>query len=49
LLAVLSDGEWAAELGHNAQQRIWSQFDWAGRASEVERSYQIALERQGRQ
>jgi glycosyltransferase involved in cell wall biosynthesis len=44
LLAVLSDREWAAELGRNARQRIWERFDWDIRTSEVERAYQIALE-----
>ena len=43
LLAVLSDREWTAELGRNAQQRIWERFDWDGRVGEVERAYQIAL------
>jgi glycosyltransferase involved in cell wall biosynthesis len=49
LQAVLSDREWAAELGRNARQRIWSHFDWNGRVGEVERSYQIALTRRGHQ
>jgi glycosyltransferase involved in cell wall biosynthesis len=44
ILAVLSDCEWAAELGRNAQQRIWETFDWDVRIGEVERAYQIALE-----
>jgi glycosyltransferase involved in cell wall biosynthesis len=48
LLALLSDPQWAAELGRSAQQRIWEQFDWDGRVGEVERSYQIALEQRGR-
>jgi glycosyltransferase involved in cell wall biosynthesis len=42
LAAVLSDREWAAELGRNARQRIWDRFDWEARVSEVERAYQIA-------
>jgi glycosyltransferase involved in cell wall biosynthesis len=48
LLAVLSDREWSVELGRNAQQRIWETFDWDIRLGEVERAYQIALERAGR-
>jgi glycosyltransferase involved in cell wall biosynthesis len=47
LFAVLSDREWAAELGRNAQKRIWETFDWDVRIGEVERAYQIA--RKGRQ
>jgi glycosyltransferase involved in cell wall biosynthesis len=47
LLAVLSDRDWAAELGRNARQRIWERFDWDARVGEVERAYQIALERTG--
>jgi glycosyltransferase involved in cell wall biosynthesis len=43
LLAVLSDREWAAELGRNARQRIWERFDWDARIDEVERAYHIAL------
>ena len=43
LLAALSDREWAAELGRNAQQRIWEKFDWDVRVGEVERAYQLAL------
>lgn len=45
LLAALSDRGWAAELGHNAQKRIWERFDWDARVGEVERTYQTALER----
>jgi glycosyltransferase involved in cell wall biosynthesis len=48
LLAVLSDREWAEELGHNARRRICAKFDWDARVGEVERAYQIALERKGR-
>ena len=44
LLSVLSNPEWAAELGRRARQRIWEQFDWDSRAGEMERAYQIALE-----
>jgi glycosyltransferase involved in cell wall biosynthesis len=44
LVAALSDRAWSAELGRNARQRIWERFDWASRAGEVERAYQIALE-----
>ncbi len=47
LLAVLRDRAWAAELGQNARQRIWERFDWEARVDEVERAYQIALERRG--
>ncbi len=42
LLAVLSDPDWAAELGENARQRIWEKFDWDARVGEVERAYEIA-------
>ena len=44
LAAALSDREWAAELGRNAQQRIWSRFAWDARVGEVERAYQMARE-----
>lgn len=47
LLAVLSDRAWAAELGRNAQRRIWEQFDWDARVGEVERAYQVALAHRG--
>jgi glycosyltransferase involved in cell wall biosynthesis len=43
LLAVLSDRALAAELGRNAQRRIWEKFDWDARIGEVERAYQVAL------
>jgi glycosyltransferase involved in cell wall biosynthesis len=43
LLGVLSDRAWAAELGRNAQQRIWQKFDWDARVGEVERAYKVAL------
>jgi glycosyltransferase involved in cell wall biosynthesis len=46
LLSVLSDREWAAELGSNARQRIWEKFDWDARVGEVERAYSIALGRE---
>jgi glycosyltransferase involved in cell wall biosynthesis len=42
IAAVLSDRDWAAELGRNAQRRIWDKFAWDARLSEVERAYQIA-------
>jgi glycosyltransferase involved in cell wall biosynthesis len=45
LLSVLSDREWAAELGRNARRRVWEQFDWDSQIGDVERAYQIALER----
>ncbi len=45
LLSVLSDREWAAELGRNAQKRVWERFDWDARVGQVERAYEIALER----
>ncbi len=47
LLAALSDRGWAAELGRNAQERIWGNFDWDARVGEVERIYHIARERGG--
>jgi glycosyltransferase involved in cell wall biosynthesis len=43
--SVLSDRDWADELGRNAQQRIWEAYDWDARVDEVERAYQIALVR----
>jgi glycosyltransferase involved in cell wall biosynthesis len=43
LLSVLSDREWAAELGRNARLRVWERFDWDTRVGEVERAYRIAL------
>ena len=46
LLSVLSDRNWAAELGSNARQRIWEKFDWDARVGEVERAYSIALGRE---
>jgi glycosyltransferase involved in cell wall biosynthesis len=48
LFAVLSDPEWAAELGRGAQQRIWSQYDWETQVGEVERAYALAMERRGK-
>jgi glycosyltransferase involved in cell wall biosynthesis len=45
LLAVLSNPTLAAALGQAARQRIWAEFDWEARVSEVERAYQVALER----
>jgi glycosyltransferase involved in cell wall biosynthesis len=47
LLAAMSDRGWAAELGRNAQERIWEKFDWDARVGEVERIYHIARERGG--
>ena len=47
LLAALSDPGRAAELGQNAQERIWEKFDWDARVGQVERIYQIARERGG--
>jgi glycosyltransferase involved in cell wall biosynthesis len=45
LLSVLSDREWAAELGRNARRRVWEIFDWDARVGEVERAYRIAMGR----
>jgi glycosyltransferase involved in cell wall biosynthesis len=45
MLSVLSDPEWAAELGRNARQRIWAKFGWDGRIAKLEQAYQIAFER----
>jgi glycosyltransferase involved in cell wall biosynthesis len=42
LVAALSDREWAAKIGRNAQQRIWARFAWGARIGEVERAYRIA-------
>ena len=43
LLALLSDRERTAELGRNARERIWTEFDWDVRIGEVERAYEIAI------
>ncbi len=43
LLTMLSDRTRAADLGRNARERIWAEFDWDTRIGEVERAYQIAL------
>jgi glycosyltransferase involved in cell wall biosynthesis len=48
LFAVLADRGWAAELGRNAQQRIWERFDWDMRVGEVEQVYRLALEQRER-
>ena len=45
LLALLSDRARALALGQAARRRIWNSFDWEGRVGEVERAYQVALER----
>jgi glycosyltransferase involved in cell wall biosynthesis len=45
MLAVLSNPEWATELGYNARRRIWEKFDWRVRVGEAEQAYQIALAR----
>lgn len=42
LVGVLSDTDWAAELGRNAQKRIWGRFAWDTRIGAVERAYRIA-------
>jgi glycosyltransferase involved in cell wall biosynthesis len=43
LLVVLPDRKRAAELGRNAWERIWTEFDWDVRVGEVERAYEIAI------
>ena len=43
LLAVLSDGAWAADLGRNASEHIWTEFGWDVRIGEVEGVYRMAL------
>jgi len=45
LVAVLSNREWAAEMGRNARQRIWEKYDWGRRAGLLEGVYQAAGER----
>jgi glycosyltransferase involved in cell wall biosynthesis len=45
LVSVLSNRDWADELGCHAQQRIWEVYDWDARVGEVERAYDIALGR----
>ncbi len=47
LLAVLSDRDWAAEMGRKARQRIWNRFDWDTCIGNVERAYEIAAMRRG--
>jgi glycosyltransferase involved in cell wall biosynthesis len=47
LLAVLSDREWAAEIGRNARQRIWEKFDWDVLVLDVERAYERAVAPRG--
>jgi glycosyltransferase involved in cell wall biosynthesis len=45
LLALLSNRAYAAELGRNARQRIWTKFDWDARVELVEDAYQAAQDR----
>jgi glycosyltransferase involved in cell wall biosynthesis len=45
LLRVLSDPEWAADLGRQARLRLWQRYDWDVQIPEVERAYQIASDR----
>jgi len=47
LLSVLSERQWAAQLGSNARCRIWEKFDWDARVGEAERAYRIALGSEG--
>jgi glycosyltransferase involved in cell wall biosynthesis len=47
LLAVLSNRQWAAELGCRARQRIWEKFDWDVQVATVERAYEVALAQKG--
>ena len=42
MVRVLKDRALAAELGRNAEARIWAEFDWDARAGEIERAYAIA-------
>lgn len=48
LLAGLSDRGLAIALGRRARKRIWQEFDWDTRVSEIERAYQVAVEHAGR-
>jgi glycosyltransferase involved in cell wall biosynthesis len=48
LRAVLSDRELAAELGRNARQQVWEQFDWAHQVGAVEEAYHLALRTRSR-
>jgi glycosyltransferase involved in cell wall biosynthesis len=41
LLAVLTDRDWATELGRNATKRIWESFDWDVRVGTLERIYDL--------
>jgi glycosyltransferase involved in cell wall biosynthesis len=43
---VLADRALAAELGRNAEARIWTEFDWDVRVGEIERAYAIARGRE---
>lgn len=42
MVCVLTDRALAAELGRNAEARIWAEFDWDARVGEIERAYAIA-------
>ncbi len=42
---ALSDRGLAEELGQRARERIWQRYDWDAQAPEVERAYEIALDR----
>jgi glycosyltransferase involved in cell wall biosynthesis len=42
--AVLRDRALAAELGRNAQQRVWAHFNWQAGAATAERAYRLAVE-----
>jgi glycosyltransferase involved in cell wall biosynthesis len=42
MVRVLVDRNLAAQLGRNAEARIWAEFDWDARVGEIERAYAIA-------
>ncbi len=45
VVRVLTDRALATKLGHNAEARIWAEFDWDARVKEIERAYIIAREK----
>lgn len=47
MIAVLSNREWAAEMGRQARQRVWDRYDWGVRASVVEDVYRSACDGAG--
>lgn len=42
LLAVFSNRDWAHQLGDHGRRRIWSEYAWDPRISQVEAAYELA-------